>query len=403
MHAPRHAQTSAPARRRLKIAHVITRFIRGGAEENTLLTCNGQAALGHDVTIIHGGELHPDMPKRLDPRVRAIEERWLVRDIDLWKDTRCLAAMTKRLNALKPDIVHTHESKAGIIGRAAAKLAGTPIVVHGVHILAHLNAGPAQAALYRAADWAAAKGTHLFVDVSDGMRDACLEAGMGRADQHVVVESGMDLIDFRTAQPPSAEELARFAAFSPAKPRFALIAGALEARKRVAEFLPIFAEAARAAPDLCLIIAGEGPEREAIEARIAELGLEGRAACIGHQPDLGRWIALAEVCVHCAAREGLPRVAVQFVAGGKPVIVTALPGIARIVKDGANGFVTDLNRLETMGEPLTRLAGDLALRRRMGAASAAIDLSAWSRARMVARIEEAYQATAAKSARPLSA
>ncbi|MGE0045109.1 MAG: glycosyltransferase [Hyphomonadaceae bacterium] len=397
MNAP--AAPPIAAARRLKIVHVITRFIRGGAEENTLLTCNGQAALGHDVTLIYGDEFHPAMPPRLDARIAAVREPSLVREISPLKDARCLASLTKRFRAMAPDVVHTHESKAGILGRAAAKAAGTPLVVHGVHILAHLNAGPAQAALYRTADWIAGKGTDLFINVSEGMRDACLEAGMGRADQHVIVESGMELLDFSAAQPMSAAGIAAAARFAPEAPRFVLIAGALEARKRVAEFLDVFAEAAAAHSDLCLLIAGEGPERGNVEARIAALGLQGRAACIGHQSDLGRWIATTDFCVHCAAREGLPRVAVQFVAGGKPLIITALPGIERIVSDGANGFITDLNDLGAMRAPLMALAGDADLRARMSAAARAINLSAWSRERMVARIEEAYQHAAAKSAR----
>ncbi|MGE0829404.1 MAG: glycosyltransferase [Hyphomonadaceae bacterium] len=383
---------------KLKIAHVITRFIRGGADENTLITCNGQAARGHEVVLIHGAETHPDILARVDARVRVIAEPTLLREISPLADARCLVALRRHFEALQPDLVHTHESKAGVLGRAAAKLAGVPLVVHGVHILAHLNSGPVKSAVYRAADWAAAKVTDVFIDVSEGMRDAGIKAGMGRPDNHVVVESGMDLKAFRSAEAPS-DAMTQLAALEPANPLFILAAGALEPRKRIVEFLPVFARLAAEASDVCLLIAGDGPERQKLHAEIERLGLSRRVAHLGHRADLASWIALADVCVHCAEREGLPRVVVQYAASGKPIIVGALPGISRIVRDGETGFVTDLADLDAMRAPLLRLVKDADLRARMGAAAAALDLDAWSDERMVVRVEEAYQAALAKAAR----
>jgi glycosyltransferase involved in cell wall biosynthesis len=340
------------------------------------------------VHLIYGRDYHPEMRARVHPRVRVEQLPALVREISPAQDWRCLLDLRRRMCELAPDVVHTHESKAGVLGRVAARLAGAKCVVHTVHILAHLNAGVMKGPVFWAADWVGAALTDAFIDVSEGMREESLRAALGRADQHVIIESGMDIAAFRTARPPADRSL--LAGIEVQDPKYLLVAGALEPRKRVAEFLETFAKLRATAPQACLLVAGEGPEQSAIKDRIAALGLSGSVAMLGHRPDLANWIALADVCVHASSREGLPRVVVQYVAAGKPVVVAQLPGIGRVVGHGANGFVTDADDLDAMVAPLASLVNDPMMRARMAAASAASDLSAWSTQSMVSRIENVY-------------
>lgn len=379
------------ARGRLRIAHVITRFIRGGADENTLLSCNAQAALGHDVTLFVGREYHKAMVARLSPQVQLEVLTHLVRPIHPIKDARCLLDLAYRLRAKRYDLVHTHESKAGILGRIAARLAAVPTIVHGVHILAHLNAGPAASWIYLAAERLAARLTHVFVSVSPAMREACLATGLGSPQAHLVVESGMDVARYAnaSANTPAVEQ--SIAQLSPERPSIVLMASALEPRKRVLEFVEVFAKLAPRTPNACLLIAGEGPLRRQLEALIANLGLDGRIVCLGHREDLENFIARADVCVHAAASEGLPRVAVQYVAAGKPIVATALPGLDSLVVDGSNGALVEAGNLEALAEPLHMLLSDEDARARACAFSRGMDVSAWSIGAMIAGLEEAYE------------
>src|ERR687893_224613 len=123
----------------MKIVHVITRLIVGGAQENTLLSCEGQHDLGHDVTLITGPPLGPegslmDRASTYGYRVETVDE--MRRSVLPVKDFRTYRRLVQRLAELKPDVVHTHSSKAGILGRWAADRAKVPVIVHTIHGLA---------------------------------------------------------------------------------------------------------------------------------------------------------------------------------------------------------------------------------------------------------------------------
>ena len=158
----------------LTIAHVITRFIRGGADENTRLSCNAQAAAGHRVALIFGREAHEEMLAALDPRVERIRIDALVRRIDPVCDALTLMSLVRTLRDLKPDIVHTHTSKAGILGRLAGRIARAKAIVHGVHILPFLNVRRFKRWVFLAVERLTAPLTDAFVSVSPKMQECCL-------------------------------------------------------------------------------------------------------------------------------------------------------------------------------------------------------------------------------------
>src|SRR3954463_2780454 len=123
----------------MRIVHVITRLIVGGAQENTLLSCEGQHARGHDVTLITGPPIGPEgslMERAMRGGYRVIVVDEMRRAIHPLRDWRTYRKVIRLIDELKPDVVHTHSSKAGIIARRAAHRAGAPFVVHTIHGLA---------------------------------------------------------------------------------------------------------------------------------------------------------------------------------------------------------------------------------------------------------------------------
>ena len=374
----------------LTIAHVITRYIRGGADENTRLSCNAQAAAGHRVALIFGREAHDEMLASLDPRVEQIRIDALVRRIDPICDAIALMALVRTLRELKPDIVHTHTSKAGILGRLAGRIVRAKAIVHGVHILPFLNVRRFKRWVFLGVERLTAPLTDAFVSVSPKMRECCLSEGLGAHAVHKVVPSGMDVAQFRDAAPFAPAELADELGVDACPSQLVVMAAALEPRKRVAQFLPVFCDVAAQCPGAMLAVLGEGPERDRIFAQAAELGISDRVRLLGFRTDIERWLASAAVCVLSSEREGLPRAIIQYVLAGRPVVATELPGLDAVLHDGENGFVTSGEDLSAMAAPIIRLLTTPRLSARFSEYSRRLDLSAWSVENMTAELQRVY-------------
>ena len=384
----------------MRIAHLITRFIRGGADENTLYSCNGQAALGHDVLLVHGDEYDEPLRKQLDWRVVAVRLPSLRRPIHPLNDWQAYAACVELFRKWRPDLVHTHTSKAGIVGRWAAWRAKVPVIIHGIHILPHLNEGWLQRQVFLALERATARITDAFVNVGGDMMEQALRDRIGRQDQHLVIPSGMDLEKFRnaTARRMGWKKILGSAAEGlPEAPRFIVLVSRLEQRKGQSAFLEVFQRIARRVPQAVLLLAGEGPERAALEARVKELNLYGRVVFAGFRDDVENLLSIAEVGLLTSRREGLPRVIIQYALAGLPVVATDIPGVREVIEPGVHGFTAPPDDLSSMEEPLVRLLTDEVFREEMVARIRGKDFSAWSIESMVDQLDRLYRKLAAWS------
>ena len=372
----------------LKIFHVQTRFMRAGAEENTWESCVHQSRMGHEVMILCGPESNFSYYEGLGTAVTLKVVPSLVRDISPGKDYRCYKELRSIFAELRPDVVHTHTSKAGTVGRAAA--ARVPTVIHGVHMLPFSNIGIAEKLVYVSAEHAVAKATHHFIHVSHGTSDAYRLAMIGRKTPHSVVRSGMDIDKFRAAALPDDWQDMLGIAPGEDKPKVILMLAALEARKRQGEFLEGFASATGPGENIRLILAGEGPDRERLVAQIATLGLADRVRITGFRQDPERLIAMSDIGVLSSLREGLPRVVVQYLAGGKPAIVSPLRGIEEVIRSGTNGLIAQGKSAASVATlAVTTVRNDATLRfLTRGAKTSPVD--DWSRASMFDQLDEAY-------------
>lgn len=381
-----------------RIIHVITRFIRGGADENTLLTCNGQAAQGHEVHLIAGSH-HPEMVASLDPRVHWHFLPSLVREPSV-QDIRCVFALRSMFRTLKPFIVHTHESKAGILGRLAARMARVPLIIHGVHILPFLNMTGPKCQLFLGMEKAVAPSTDAFLSVSEEMQRICIAENLGEPDRHFWVPSGMDTEQYRQADKLDWATILPEGR-SVAGRTVGLIAGHLEKRKQIGELIEALASY-RDRSDWMLVVAGEGAEHAALQARTAKLGLTNHVIMLGFRKDLPNLLASADIVLHAAGNEGLPRVVVQATLAGRPVVTPALPGIDKVVTDQRNGLFCKIGDFPALAANFIALVDDPERRERMTAAAREVDLSPWGIDAMVTRISDAYEIAAARKFGPES-
>ena len=387
----------------MKIMHVLTRLLRAGSEENTLLTCVGQLERGHDVHLVHGHGFDARYYAKLPPALRLIEVKSLTRAISPRKDLNAFAELVRIFRRMKPDVVHTHQSKAGILGRFAAAAARVPSVVHGVHIAPFQNVSAMEKGVYVMAEKAAGAITHAYIDVSRGMREAYLAYSIGRNDEHFVIHSGFDLGRFRKANWP--EDWRRILGIdaTTSKPPTVVMLAALEERKRHLELLEHLRAAVAIVPDLRVLFAGEGHLRACIEARIVELGLTDNVRLLGFRTDPERIVAIADVCTLSSTREGLPRAIVQYLAAGKPMVVSDLPGLSEIVTNGVNGLVMSPNNLFGLVHAIADLLLDEPRRESYSAGAIRSELGSWDAAIMTQQIEKVYANLVQRRAAPAAA
>ncbi len=272
------------------------------------------------------------------------------------------------LKERKFDVIHTHSSKAGIIGRIAGRKAGVPMVAHTIHGLAF---GPYESALknfiYIHAERYAAKRCDRIYSVAQAMIDQCLAQKIGRPEQFKVVYSGMELDRFLEAKP---EEKLRADLNIPAGRKVVGAVARLFPRKGYEDFFPVAAKIVEKRPDTHFLILGDGPSRADYENLVRSLGIAGHVSFAGLVPpdEVARYIALTDAVAHFSLKEGLPRVAVQALAEEKPVVAYPLDGTPEVVIDGQTGFLIPPGDHAAATEALLRILSDDTLAARMGQA-----------------------------------
>lgn len=376
----------------MRICHAITRLILGGAQENTLLTCEGLHARGHDVTLLTGPTLGPEgelLTRALAGGYRVIEIDSMRREINPLLDWKAYGQLRKVLGELRPDIMHSHSSKAGILARKAACSIGGIRIVHTVHGLAFHPYQPWwRRRLYIALERRAAARTDAIISVADAMTRQALAAGVGADEQYTTVYSGMDVAAF--ARRPSGADQFRSA--------MRLRSGDVLVTQvsRLAELKGHeFIMAAAADIDdenihFCLV--GDGHWRRRIEAEIARRGLSGRFHLTGlvAPGQIPAIMHATDILVHCSLREGLARTLPQAMLSSRAVISFDVDG-AREVVDADTGVLLEPKDVAGLKLAVETLAGSPELRDKLGAAGRIRCLERFDHNRMVDQIEGIYR------------
>ncbi len=356
----------------MRVVHVITRLILGGAQENTVLTVEGlQHRHGDDVTLITGPAEGPEGDlfgrcERLGLKVELMPE--LIRAVRPRTDARAYRLLRRAIRRLDPEVVHTHSSKAGILGRAAAWKERVPAVVHTIHGLPFgPSESPAKNRLYVGLERWAARRCHAIVSVCDSMTTQALAAGVGRPEQYSTVYSGMDVDAFRNP-PRSRQDVRRELGLADHEVAFATVARLFE-RKGHADVLAIAPEVLRANPDVRFVWIGSGVLRESLEAEAERLGVRHALIFTGLVPPdrIPELLGACDAVVHPSLREGLARVLPQALIVGRPAISYDVDGAREVVITDETGVLLAPQDLPGLRAAILRLAGDAPLRDRLGA------------------------------------
>jgi glycosyltransferase involved in cell wall biosynthesis len=388
----------------MRVTHIITRLIVGGAQENTIATVLGLHRLpGFSVRLISGPTTGPE--GSLEPAVSGVPgllQRCphLCRPIHPWHDAVALWQLIRWLRADAPDIVHTHSGKAGILGRLAARCARVPIIVHTIH---GPSFGPFQGAcanlILRAAERFAARFTTQFVVVANAMAAQYLAAGMGTPDRYTRILSGFDLDPFLTCR--SDPSLRRRFGIEPADIVVGKIAR-LCPLKGHDELLDVAAALARAWPQIKFLLVGGGPWQQRLEQRARDLGIAARVRFTGLVPpeQIPACIGIMDLLVHLSRREGLARALPQALAAGRPVIAYDCDGAREVCRGGETGFLVAPGDVATLEARIQTLAADPDLRHRLGANGRALVREVFTVERMVEDTRRLYQTLLQQHAQP---
>lgn len=326
----------------LSILHISTRLILGGSQENTVLSCEGQAARHHRVGLVYGPILGPEGSLlervRAHGGIEAIETPRMVREVAPLKDLRCHRDLRRLIRRWKPDVVHTHSSKAGILGRSAAWKERVPCVVHTIHGLPfHPYESALRNALYVRCERFAARRCHRIVSVADAMTAQALAAGVGRPEQYVTIHSGIEIERFlRPAR--GRDRMRRELGIEPGQFILGTVArlAELKGHDDLLEALePVMAQR----PALRLLWVGDGWWRDRLLSRVRSMGLEGRVITTGlvKPEEIPDYVHAMDALAHPSYREGLPRAVPEALLCEVPVVVYDVDGAAEACPDGEVG------------------------------------------------------------------
>lgn len=374
-------------RRRVRVLRIITRLNVGGPAlhvslltarldperfETLLVSGREDAAEGNMLEL---GRIAASLPLvRLPTMVRAIRPLG---------DLRTLWSLVRIIRRFRPDVVHTHLAKAGLLGRLAARLAGVPVVVHTYHgSVLRGYFGPRQSRLLLWIDrWLARLSSRLIAITPSGRRELS-DLGVAPADRIEVIPLGLDLESFRERRDSAAAR--RSLGIAPETPVIGIV-GRLVPIKDVGTFLRAVELASRTVPDLVALIVGDGEERAALEALATP-----RCRFLGFREDVQALLGAMDVLALSSRNEGSPVSLIEGLAAGKPVVATAVGGVPDVVRDGETGLLVPPGDPEALAAAMVRLLTDRSLAARLGAAGAAAVFPAYDISRLVPDIEALY-------------
>jgi glycosyltransferase involved in cell wall biosynthesis len=353
-----------------RVLHVITRLTLGGSSEASIAQVEALAAAGYRCALAVGfAESERDVLARARERgCRLLDVPTLGREASPARDVRALIDLVRLIRRERPALVHTHTSKAGFVGRLAARIARVPVVLHQPHgHILYGYYGPWRTRIYLALERLAARWCDRLVVLTDRGADEHLAHGIGRPGQFVTVPSGVPVARLRALAPARDEARARLGL--PAGAFVVVGLGRLVPIKGFDVLVESMAAVLAEVPEAHLLLVGGGPLRGALAAQAGALGVSARVTLAGATRDVVTALAAADVLAAPSRNEGMGRAIVEAMALGVPPVATAVGGIPAVVGDGESGCLVPPGDAAALARALVALGRDPARRARLGAAA----------------------------------
>ena len=361
----------------MRALHVITNLELAGAQSSVVAICGGLHAVGVDVHLAFSsrGGRTPGSEQFLlqaarSSGVKVHDVPQLRRGIDPRHDVRALAALVALIRRVRPDIVHTHASKAGVLGRLAGELARVTRIVHTVRGWSFYAARSRLVhALAVACERVAAQRTDAMIAVSHSLVDAGTKQRIGDPTRYRVIRSGIELARFTGSRDKQAARAALGISTT------ANVVGsvmALTAAKAPLDLVEVVRRVIARRPDVVFVVVGYGPLASALEHAARSAGIGEHLKLVGLRECVADLYPAFDVLLSTSRWEGLPRVAVEAIAAGIPVVATDVGGCSEVVLHGRTGYLAPAGDVETLASRVLDAIGNESLRARLGAAAPSV-------------------------------
>lgn len=353
--------------KKIKVAHIITKLELGGAQENTLFTVKNLDRNRFVPILITGNEgtLLEEAFKLDEVKIHLVPQ--LLREISPIKDLAAIYTIYKILKETRPEIVHTHSSKAGIIGRWAAYLAGVPIIIHSIHGFGfHESQGKVTRRLFIILERLTSMITDRFIVVSRENIKKGERFKIFRKERVRLIRSGIDMPRFRDPV-VDRNAIKKGLGLDPDLPLVGMVA-CLKPQKAPLDFIMMASQVRQRFPSVNFIIVGDGELRDEVTEMISRLDLNAQMVLAGWRRDIPEIMKSLDIFVLTSRWEGLPRVILEARAAGLPIVATRVDGSQEVIIDTVNGYLVEPGDVKGMAERVIRLLSDPVMARMMGRA-----------------------------------
>lgn len=376
--------------KKYNVLHIITKLELGGAQQNTLDTVRYLDRGKYNLFLVSGtcGLLVEEAKKIKDVKIILLSE--LKHEINPFYDTLCLIKLIKLFKKEKIDIIHTHSSKAGILGRFAGKISNVPVIIHTVHGFSFNNFQKfIMRNFYILLERITAKFSDKLICVTKKDIENGLKAKVGRPEIYTVIRSGIDIEKFRDTEVDIIKKkhelkientswnvVGNISCFKPQKSPLDFV--------RTADLV------IKEFPDTYFVLVGDGELRNEIESLIKKLNLEKNVILTGWRNDVNEIIKIFDVFVLTSLWEGLARVILQAFSAKIPVVATSVDGSSEIIEDGKNGFLANPKDYKSIAEKVKILLRDKELAKKIAEGGFETLSSEFDYKEMVKNIDSLY-------------
>jgi glycosyltransferase involved in cell wall biosynthesis len=377
----------------VRVLHLITRLIVGGAQENTMLTASLLDRKRFEVEILSGPQTGSEGSLIEEVRGRGIPLTILpelVRQVSPLNDRAALAELTRFIKEGRYNIVHTHSSKAGILGRMAARRAKVPVVVHTIHGWSfHEYLSPVKRWLYAQSERMTAPMADALIVVAESDIQKGLKEKIGQADQYCLIRSAIPVEEYLPSE--LERKSARDELNIPPEVQVIGNVGRFSAQKNPLEWISIAGMVARQYPEAYFLLVGDGPMRRQVEKLLEIEGIGERTMLTGLRRDVPRMLAAMDIFMMTSLWEGLPRVVPQAMCMELPIVANQIDGLKEAIQPGETGYLCSVKELAEMAIFCGYLIDNPSVRREMGQKSRQFALQEFDLKRMISQIEDLYE------------
>lgn len=374
--------------KKIKVVHIITKLELGGAQNNTLYTCSNLNKDIFDVYLLSGSGGILDEEAKKIKNINLIFISNLVREISPLKDLKSIFEIYKILKKIKPDIVHTHSSKAGIVGRIASFFSGITLIIHSYHGFGFNDTQKWYIKyLYISIEWIVSFITRFFIFVSNENIKIAKKYHILRKRNYSLIRSGIKLSDFKKEKDRSFLKNIGIDNFD----KIICSVANLKPQKNPLDFIKVAEVVIKKNPYVYFIYAGGGDNMEYYRETIKKIGIERNCFFIGWVSNPQNIYSCCDIFILTSLWEGLPRSLVEAIASGIVPVCYKTDGVNDIIIDGVNGFLVEQKNYIKMANIIQRLINDNALFNKITENLIKTDLTEFDIDKMVVKQEELYK------------